>query len=292
MRVIFFIISIGAGLNLPSILAIITAIVRKEDWGKALAVQQVGPPLSLITGPLFCAILLSYFSWRIPLLCIAILTLMVGLFLVRFGKFGDFPGDAPNTSHVKSIVSLRSFWIMILLFAVGIGGQIGVYSMMPLYLVAEKGMNTETTNTLIGLSQISALFMTFFSGWVTDRIGEKKAIALFLVISGLMTVLLGITSGTLLKVTIFLQPAITVCYFPPGFAALSRIAQPPIRSLVAAWAAPLAFFLGGGLFPAALAYMGQTLSFSLGLTLAGIVISAGAILVIFLKLLDTVDDGC
>jgi NNP family nitrate/nitrite transporter-like MFS transporter len=217
---------------------------------------------------------------------------MVAFFLMRFGRFGDFPGDAPNMSYIKSIISLRSFWVMILLFAVGIGGQIGVYTMMPLYLVSEKGLNTETTNTLIGLSQISALFMTFFSGWITDRMGEKKAIALFLMISGMMTVLLGLTSGTLLKVTLFLQPAIIVCYFPPGFAALSRIAQPPIRSLVSAWAAPLAFFLGGGLFPATLAYMGETFSFSLGLIWAGAIISMGAILVVFLRLQDTVDEGC
>lgn len=289
---VFLIVSMAAGLNLPSNMAVITAIVRREDWGKALAVQQMGPPLSLITGPLFCVILLPYFSWRIPLSFLAGITLIVAISLMKFGKFGDFPGDAPNMSHMKSIVTLRSFWIIVILFALGIGGQVGVYAMMPLYLVSEHGMNTGTTNTLIGLSQVSALFMTFFSGWVTDRIGEKRAIAVFLMISGLITMLLGMASGPALKLIIFLQPASIVCYFPAGFAALARIVQPHMRSLVTAWATPVAFFVGGGFFPVVLGFMGQNYSFAMGFILAGVVIVIGSTLVIFLNLLEKIDEGC
>ena len=121
--------------------------------------------------------------------------------------------------------------------------------MMPLYLISERGMLQESANMLIGLSQISALFMTFFAGWVTDKIGEKKAIFIFLLLSGGVTLLLGLASGLWLKVVVFLQPALIVCFFPAGFAALSRIVQPNLRSLATAWVTPSAIVLGGGLFP-------------------------------------------
>jgi len=181
---------------------------------------------------------------------------------------------------------------MVILFALAMGGQVGVYTMLPLYLVTDHGMNPDSANTLVGLAQISGLFMTFVAGWVTDKIGEKKAMAIFLIAAGIATVLLGSLSGTGLKVIIFLQPAVGVCFFPAAFSALSRIVQPNMRSLAAAFAPPTAFLLGGGLFPMALGYMGQTYSFGLGISLAGCIIAIGSVLVIFIRLLEKMEDGC
>lgn len=292
IRITMLILGIAAGLNLPSNMATITAVVSRQDWGKALAVQQMGPPLSLVLGPLLTVFFLSWFTWRMPLLFLAVVTIAVGVFLMRFGKFGDFPGDPIDASSARVILSLRSFWIMVVLFALGMGGQVGVYAMLPLYLVTERGLDAELANTLIGVAQISALFMTFLGGWVTDRIGEKRTIVLFLVLSGLANVMLGVSSGQWLKVAVFLQPALFVCFFPAGFAALSRIVQPNMRSIAAALAPPTAFILGGGLFPAALGYMGQASTFGLGISLSGIVIAAGSLLALRLSLLEKMEDGC
>jgi predicted MFS family arabinose efflux permease len=164
-----------AGMNLPSNVATITALVSRQDWGKALAVQQMAPPLSLILGPVITVFLLNWFSWRAPMVVIAVAGIAAAVILIRFGTIGQFPGDAPDLSLARIILSGRSFWIMIILFALGMGGQVGIYAMMPLYLIAERGMPEASANMLVGLSQVSALFMTFFAGWVTDRIGEKKS---------------------------------------------------------------------------------------------------------------------
>ena len=292
IRLAMLVIGIAAGFNLPSITAIITAIVSRPDWGKALAVQQLAPPSSLILGPLLTVFVLAWFSWRYLMGGIAVFVFLIALTLLKIAKVGDFPGDAPRVSLARFILSQRSFWILIVLFALGMGGQIGVYAMMPLYLVTERGMDADAANTFVGTSQISALFMTFFAGWVTDKIGEKKAIAVFILASGIVTALLGIFSGPWLKVMVFLQPALIACYFPPGFAALSRIVQPDYRSLATSWVTPTALVLGGGLLPAALGYMGETYSIGTGITLAGILIFLGFPLSFFLKLIDKMEDGC
>ena len=294
IRLAMLVIGIAAGFNLPSITAIITAIVSRPDWGKALAVQQLAPPSSLILGPLLTVFVLQWFPWRYLMGSIAIFVFLIALTLLVIAKVGDFPGDAPNVSLARFILSQRSFWILIVLFALGMGGQIGVYAMMPLYLVKERGMDAETANTLVGTAQISALFMTFFSGWITDKIGEKKAIGIFLLVSGIVTALLGLKnlSDTWLKVMVFLQPALIACYFPPGFAALSRIVQPDYRSLATSWVTPTSLVLGGGLLPLALGYMGETYSIGAGITLAGILIIVGFPLAFFLKLIDKMEDGC
>ena len=281
-----------AGMNLPSNVATITALVSRQDWGKALAVQQMAPPLGLILGPLLSVFLMNWFTWRAPLVVLAIAGIAAAVILIRFGNIGQFPGEAPDLSLARIILSGRSFWIMIILFALGMGGQVGIYAMMPLYLITERGMPQASANMLIGLSQVSALFMTFFAGWVTDRIGEKKAISVFLLASGIVTLLLGLVSGLWLKLVVFLQPALIVCYFPAGFAALARIVQPNLRSLATAWVTPCAIVLGGGLFPLLLGYMGQTVTFASGIILAGGIIIVGSCLPFLLDLIEKMDDGC
>ena len=186
----------------------------------------------------------------------------------------------------------RSFWIMVVLFALGIGAQAGLYTMIPLYLTEERGFSASSANTLLGLVMIPPLFTTFFAGWLTDRIGEKRAILLFMIVTGLAIIAVASTSSGWLVASMFVLSAFSASFFPPAFAALSRIVQPNLRSLVAGLAPPFAFLLGGGLLPIALGYMGQAYSFSLGFVLTGLAVIAGAFLVFALRLLDNLEEGC
>jgi len=292
IQTVMLLLGAVAGLNLPSNMAVITATVSRQDWGKALAVQQTGPPLSLILGPILAALILPWISWRAVLAWIAGALIISGVALARFGGFGDFPGDQPNFSNIKIILVKRSFWFMLIIFALGIGGQVGIYAMLPLYLMTEHGFGREPANTIVGLSQISTFFMTFAGGWLADRFGEKRTMAASLTVSGGLTILLGTLSDAWFNVMIFLQPAVVVCFFPAAFTALSRTVQPNLRSLVTSWATPIAFIIGGGIFPAALGYMGQVYSIGLGIAIAGGLMIIGSSLVLFLELLDKMEDGC
>ena len=75
---------------------------------------------------------------------------------------GDFKGESPNFSNVKTIMKHPAFWIMTFFFSVGIATSLGVFSMLPLYLVAERGFERSTANTILGLSRIPSLSWLFF----------------------------------------------------------------------------------------------------------------------------------
>jgi MFS transporter, NNP family, nitrate/nitrite transporter len=293
LRAVFIVLGICSGVHMPSSVATITATVRREDWGRALSIQQLGPPVSLAAGPLLAVALLTWFSWNQALLWIAGLTAALGVAFYFFtGGVGAFPGDVPNPSSVKPVIRCRSFWVMIFLFALGMGCQVGVYTMLPLYLHQERGMSAASANTLLGLASIAPLVTVFFSGWITSRIGEKRTITLFLFLTGVAVVLVGALSGVGLKISVVLMAAFAVCFFPPAFAALSRIVQPTYRSLAAGFGPPVAFVLGGGLLPTALGYVGQTRSFSLGIIVIGAVVAIGSTAALSLRLLTNLEEGC
>jgi NNP family nitrate/nitrite transporter-like MFS transporter len=294
LRGVLLLLGFFAGLNQPSVLATITAMVRREDWGKALSVEQAAPALSLVVGPLAAVALLTVFSWRISLVCVAVFAAVVGAVFVAFRGVGAFPGDPPRLAMVRPMARGRSFWLMILLMALGMGAQVGVYTMLPLFLTAEKGMESGAANTLLGLANLSPLVMVFVAGWVSDRIGERWALLIVLLCTGGATVLLGVLDGAALTVAIFALPAFAVCFFPPAFSALARIVQPTQRSVAAALVPPTAFVLGGGLLPMALGYAGQHATFARGFVLTGLVIVLGSAGALFLVLLpdDQIEDGC
>ena len=293
LRLVMIIFGLAAGLHLPSAIATITAEVKRGDWGKAMGVHQSAPPLAFVSAPLLVAALMGWISWQTMLVLLGLLTLLsVGAYK-GFGRGGDFPGRMPNFGIVKTIVGKSSFWILVALLAMAMGGTVGIYTMLPLFLVVERGMDLTWANTLLGLSQISGLFMVFVAGWITDRIGQKTAMGIVLLAGGILTILLGILRGGWLVVDIFVQPAFLSSFFPGAFAALARITPPNMRSVVSAIGPPTAALIGGGLIPALVGYAGEIRTFSIGFILVGCFMLVGPMIVSFLKLGEYDDeDGC
>ena len=86
IRGILFILGMAAGLHMPSAIATITAMVNRQDWGKALAVHQMAPPLSLVLGPLLIILMIDWFSWQTILAILGCITFTVGLAFLFFGR--------------------------------------------------------------------------------------------------------------------------------------------------------------------------------------------------------------
>jgi NNP family nitrate/nitrite transporter-like MFS transporter len=284
IRVLLVIVGMSAGLHLPSAVATVTAEVRKDDWGKALSVHQSAPPLSFVTAPLIAAVLLPYFSWRVILLIGAAVGVGLALGYSLWGKGGDFPGQLPSPRNVKIILSKPSFYLMVLLFAMAMGGNAGIFAMLPLFLVNDHGFELARANTLIGISQIAGLLMVFVGGWIADRFGQKATMTVVLLASGMATVLIGLLHGIGLMTIIFIQPLLINAFFPGAFAAFSRIAPPHLRSVTNALGPPAAFLVGGGILPAVIGYMGESYTFAAGIILAGGFMLIGPVLILFVRL--------
>ncbi|MEE8552243.1 MAG: MFS transporter, partial [Desulfobacterales bacterium] len=171
MRFCVFLLGISAGTYLPSGIATVTSLVNPKHWGKAVAIHEIAPNLSFVLTPLLAEMLLHWFIWRNILFLIGIFSVIMGFVFIHVGKGGNFLGESPNFSSIKSIIEIPAFWILIFLFGLGITGSLGIYNMLPLYLVTEHGLSQEWANSLVGISRISTLGMAFLSGWATDRLG-------------------------------------------------------------------------------------------------------------------------
>jgi NNP family nitrate/nitrite transporter-like MFS transporter len=286
IRLGLLLLGLAAGLYIPSGISTLTSLVSPNQWGKALAIHELAPNTSTVAAPLLSEALLQWFSWRQTLALFGIASIVIGVAFARFGRGGDFPGVAPSVTSFRTILTKPAFWIITVLFGLAISGSLGVYAMLPLYLVTERGIDRYWANTLVALSRISGIGMAFLAGWATDRFGPRRIMAVVFFLTGIMTVLLGAVKGYWIVLIVFLQPMLAVCFFPAGLAAISCIGPPSSRNVAVSLTIPFAFLLGAGAIPTGIGIMGDAGSFALGFTLVGGLILGGFVLSLILKLPD------
>jgi NNP family nitrate/nitrite transporter-like MFS transporter len=120
--------------------------------------------------------------------------------------------------------------------------------------------------------------MALVSGWISDRFGPKPTIAAVILFNGLTTILLGILPGRWVILMMFIQPMLTICFFPAGFTILSRIVPPGTRNLSVSLTILIAYLIGGGFLPTLLGVFGDKGAFSAAFILIGILMLLGVFL--------------
>ena len=283
LRLGLFVVGIAAGLYLPSGIATLTSLISSRNWGKALAVHEIAPNLSFVAAPLICEFVLVWFSWRMVFLLMGTVSLMISPVFIRYSRGGDFMGEAPSMASFKQLFGNISIWILVFLFSLAVIGTLGIYTMLPLYLVTEHGMDINQANSLIALSRLPCMIMAFVGGWATDRFGPQQTLRVVLFCTGLVTFFLGIVSGPVIGYIVFFQPLMAACFFPAGFAAMSLMVSAKLRNIAVSLVMPLAFVIGGGLAPVFIGYIGDMGSFAMSITLCGVLIMAGSAVPIALK---------
>jgi NNP family nitrate/nitrite transporter-like MFS transporter len=278
IRIGLILTGMAAGLYLPSGIATVTELASSRNWGKAIAIHELAPNLGFVSAPFIAEIFLKWTSWRGVLEFSAIAAFLIGLLFFRFGKGGRSYGQAPNLHVFRTLLKDSTFWIVAAFFALGIGAQFGVYAMLPLFLISERGMDGSWANTLLGLARMIALVMTLLSGWITDRFGPKQTLKGVFLGTGLATLLLGILHGGWVPLVVVLQSMLCTCFFVPGFAVLSKMGSASTKNVLVSLTVPLGFLVGGGAIPAVIGLIGEAGSFSMGFVLFGGFLLAGSFL--------------
>ena len=280
LRLIALLLGLTCGLYLPSAIATLTDMVDSKHWGKSLAIHELAPNLAFTLAPLIAAIMLPHVSWRIVLAAPGIFSIAFGLLFLFLGSGGNFRGQAPQFRNCLNLILSPSFWAMVFLFTLGITSTMGLFNMLPAYLVDHFAMTPDTANKLVSLSRGFTVFTVFFGGWATDRIGAGRTLIIVLGITGIITIALGLVPAanlTLAKILVFLQPVLAVSFFPAGFAILAQVAPADSRNIAVAMTISIAFLLGGGVVPYLIGLCGDLGHFGLGFSLVGLCITAGVL---------------
>lgn len=282
-HLLFFLLGVATGTYIPSILPIITETYDHKHWGKAIGFHDSAASLSIFSIPILVTLGLRYFPWKGLLLILGVVPL---LFLIPFWKVSVEP--KPERVYQKSLFAglfrNRTVWVMGFLWIFSAASSLGIYSILPLYLIKEKGMDFGFANTLLGVSRAAGAIVPLTIGFVTDRYGFKVILKWSIFATGLSTIGLALSSTfSLILITLILQALLSLAFFPVAFMAISKLTPISERSMTIGFIIAIGVIFGTGGSPYILGLVADHLNFKVGILGLGILTALSSLMVRFLR---------
>ncbi len=267
---LFILIGLGCGAYLPSIMPMITETFPREHWGKAIGIHDSAASLSIFSIPIYVAIGLHVFPWRRLFLYLCIASMVV---VLLFWIFSKEPRCDESQARYASMEVLRkkALWFMMPLWIAAAACCLGVYSIIPLFLVHERGLSLEWANTVFGASRLGGILISITAGFLVDRLGIRRMLFWALFLTGLSTV--GIATARpfhLLVGVLFFQATVALGFFPVGLATISKLTRLSERSMAMGVVISAGVIFGLGVAPYLLGAIADRINFQTGILLLGI----------------------
>lgn len=247
-------IGAGAGFYPSSGLVMINENVDDSHRSTAFSLHEIGPNLALLVAPLVVAVLQPWIGWRGVLLTVAALALLSALAFWRWASDGSGRGVVPNLETVLSILRLPDVWLAIVVLSAALAGVQGVYAILPAYLVAAYGLEPDSVYLLVFASRVTGIFLLLWAGPVINRIGRRRTITIVLLISALLTALIGLARGTLLSAVVVAQPVLLTVLFPALLASIGTIGEVRYQNVLYSLVITIAVSIGAGAAPTLLGF--------------------------------------
>jgi NNP family nitrate/nitrite transporter-like MFS transporter len=278
-------IGLTAGIYLPCVVPLITSIVSRVNWGKAIAFHDTAASFSFFAVPILVALTISVYHWH------SFFVMLSGacvLCIVLFWIFAPDPRPQEEKKSSYSTVLRRpDFWVITIIWIMAAMATAGIYTIIPLFLVTEKGMQVETANTIFGVSRIGGVFATILVGFLVDRFAIKKILFTILFITGLATVGMALAHVLWLLVgMLVIQATVSMVFFPAAITAISSITLPEERTTFIGAILAVSSLFSFGIFPVGLGAVADKWNFQIGILAMGILIILSCALIRRLKELN------
>jgi MFS transporter, NNP family, nitrate/nitrite transporter len=282
---VLFFNGFSGGLYLPAMMPLIREHFAERIWGKTISIYDSAGAISIFSVPFMVLFLLKYFHWRGIFGVLGVALLMIA---VLFGLKGEeLKIKKPHKVVLKGLITRKSLWVMVTIMGVAMGANLGIYSILPLYLTKELSFSIGYANTLLGISRLGGVGVAILCGFLVDRFNLRKIMFVMIIVSGVLTILLGIASTALIGTILFVQAIFISAVMPLVWVCMARLFDRETVSMAIAFMMPLSAIFGTGLIPYLLGLSGDLLSFRFGIITLGTLLTLISWLALTLKDLKT-----
>ncbi len=281
--VLAFVLGVALGVYMPSVIPLITDHYEERLWSNAIGIHGSAPSVSVFLAPFIALGILAILPWRAVFALPGIVFLFCALIFyfvtdeVTLGKEKHF--------FIGSLLKQRAVWVMGIIWIFSAGANIGLYLVIPLYLVKELSLNIDYANTIFGFSRLGGAILTIIAGFFVDRFSLKKACFFLVLCTGILTMLLAISSVKWTPLCLFLQACISPAIFPVGFVTIAKLFNREQRGHATGFVVSIGM-VGTGLVPYLVGLSGDYWSFRIGIFLVGILTALSSGLLYTLKELE------
>ncbi|MHC5375296.1 MFS transporter [Enterococcus sp. LJL120] len=213
-----FIAGIGAGGEYGACMSLISETFSKKQLGRAASTAGIGAQVGAALAAILASIIIPLFGWRM-LYVVGVLPVLMVLFIRRglqepaaFAK----AQEQGRSAKLRDLFATKSFaWQTIglsLMVTVQIAGYFGLMNWLPSIMQNQLGLSVSGSSLWMVCTILGMSLGMFTFGTVMDKIGPRKAFAIFLICSALSVYLLVMAHSQLTLVA----AAVIVGYFING----------------------------------------------------------------------------
>ena len=107
-------LGLGSGLYIPCAIPLLTAVFKKEHWGKAISFHETAAGFAILTVPFLVVFALRIMAWHSIFFVMSVICMGVIFFLMAFSP--DPRPQKEKPSLLADLLKRRAFWIMTLIF--------------------------------------------------------------------------------------------------------------------------------------------------------------------------------
>jgi NNP family nitrate/nitrite transporter-like MFS transporter len=275
------ILGLSIGVYLPSAIPLITENFAEKDWGKSIAIHDSGASVSIFCVPLITIFLLQFFKWRGIFIVFAFVFVVTAI--IFYLACDEVKLRSAEQHSFGDVVKSKSLWAMGAVFSFAAGANLGIYSIVPLYLTKELSLDIGYANTILGVSRLGGIGIAVLAGFLVDRIDLKKVMFVITVLAGMLTVTLGISPARFIGIFLFLQASVVTGFFPIAIVCIAKMFGRERRSMATGIILTQAIVFGVGVIPYLLGLSGDLMGFRFGITVLGVFVCFSSLLTFSLK---------
>jgi len=254
----------GAGFStyLPQAYSLLPRQYSSHQLGSVLGVHETGAPVGQTLGPLFVWSAVGVLGWSGCLQAWIIFSLLVFiliLFLVPEEKavtqFSPKPTARKQLSPgllIAMVATQATVWSC----------NLGLLSMVPVYLTKTFLLDVSYVAFILGLSRMTGAFGQLAGGYLSDKLGRTLVLFSSTVMVFLATLWITLVPfNGFYVVGLFFQGIVSATFFPVFYATMSDITDYSNRAKMVGLTNSVAGFFGGAVAPATIGYLSDRFTF-------------------------------
>jgi MFS family permease len=167
------------------------------------------------------------------------------------------------------LLKKRSLWAIGVDVLFAASANMGIYQISPLYLTKELLLNINYANTILSISRFGGIGVAILCGFLADRLSLRKIMFIMVLITGILTVLIGVAPVRFVVIVFLLQALFVTGIFPLAFVLIARTFSGEMSGMATSLVLTAATIFGSGVISYLLGLSCDLISFRFGISVLG-----------------------
>jgi MFS family permease len=257
-----FAAGLGLGVYLPQAMSLLSEHYGEHRRGSIIGIHETAAPLGQMAGPIWAGAMLPSLGWAGCLRAWALPGILIAIaFLTLAPKQGEGPKGVRVAPRGMGW-PLGLYFATALLISFVWSANLGLISMMPLYLVRSSFADVAFAAFLVGITRFTGAIGQLAGGFLSDAIGRLRVLTAIVLLTAASTIGVAFAPyGPAMMAFMLAQAMAASAFFPVAYAAISDNTSAMNRAKVIGVVNTSSGILGGTLSPMIIGYLADCFGF-------------------------------